>query len=153
MTHHPSLEKKICPPGELPARVSALSRPLVFTNGVFDVLHRGHVTYLAESRALGSSLMVALNSDASVRRLGKGPDRPINTLEDRLAVVAALESVSLATWFKTTIRSHSYLVAVPMSWSRAATGRLIKSWAASKWRAGAARSLPFRSGSNVLPRR
>jgi len=99
MTHYPSLEKKICPPGELPARVSALSRPLVFTNGVFDVLHRGHVTYLAESRALGSSLMVALNSDASVRRLGKGPDRPINTLEDRLAVVAALESVSLATWF------------------------------------------------------
>jgi len=100
MTHHPSLEKKICPPGELPVRVGALSRPLVFTNGVFDVLHRGHVTYLAESRALGSSLLVALNSDASVRRLGKGPDRPINTLEDRLAVVAALESVSLATWFE-----------------------------------------------------
>jgi len=100
MTHHPSLEKKICPPGELPVRVCALSRPLVFTNGVFDVLHRGHVTYLAESRALGSSLLVALNSDASVRRLGKGPDRPINTLEDRLAVVAALESVNLATWFE-----------------------------------------------------
>ena len=100
MTHYPSLEKKICPPGELPVRVGALSRPLVFTNGVFDVLHRGHVTYLAESRALGSSLLVALNSDASVRRLGKGPDRPINTLEDRLAVVAALESVSLATWFE-----------------------------------------------------
>ncbi len=91
---------KICSPDELPARASALSRPLVFTNGVFDVLHRGHVTYLAESRALGSSLLVALNSDASVKRLGKGPDRPINTLEDRLAVVAALESVSLATWFE-----------------------------------------------------
>lgn len=100
MTHHPSLEKKICPPGELLARVGTLPRPLVFTNGVFDVLHRGHVTYIAESRALGSSLLVALNSDASVRRLGKGPDRPINTLEDRLAVVAALESVSLATWFE-----------------------------------------------------
>ena len=100
MAHHPSFENKICPPGELPARVSALSRPLVFTNGVFDVLHRGHATYLAESRALGSSLLVALNSDASVKRLGKGPDRPINTLEDRLAVVAALESVSLATWFE-----------------------------------------------------
>ena len=100
MTHHPSLEKKITPLGELPARVGTLPRPLVFTNGVFDVLHRGHVTYLAESRALGSSLLVALNSDASVRRLGKGPDRPINTLEDRLAVVAALESVSLATWFE-----------------------------------------------------
>lgn len=100
MTHHPSFEEKICPPGELPARAGALPRPLVFTNGVFDVLHRGHATYLAESRALGSSLLVALNSDASVKRLGKGPDRPINTLEDRLAVVAALESVTLATWFE-----------------------------------------------------
>jgi rfaE bifunctional protein nucleotidyltransferase chain/domain len=100
MTPHPSFEEKICPPGELSARVSALPRPLVFTNGVFDVLHRGHATYLAESRALGSSLMVALNSDASVRQLGKGPDRPINTLGDRLAVVAALESVSLVTWFE-----------------------------------------------------
>jgi len=100
MTPHPSFEEKICPPGELPARVSALPRPLVFTNGVFDVLHRGHASYLAESRALGSSLVVALNSDASVRQLGKGPDRPINTLEDRMAVVAALESVSLATWFE-----------------------------------------------------
>ena len=100
MAHRPSFDKKICPPGKLPARVSALSRPLVFTNGVFDMLHRGHATYLAESRALGSSLLVALNADASVKRLGKGPDRPINPLEDRLAVVAALESVSLATWFE-----------------------------------------------------
>jgi rfaE bifunctional protein nucleotidyltransferase chain/domain len=71
----------------------------VFTNGVFDILHRGHVTYLAEARALGASLALALNSDASVRRLGKGEDRPINALEDRMAVVAALESVSLVTWF------------------------------------------------------
>jgi rfaE bifunctional protein nucleotidyltransferase chain/domain len=76
------------------------TRPLVFTNGVFDILHRGHVTYLAQARALGASLFVALNSDASVRRLGKGPERPINALCDRLAVVAALESVSLATWFE-----------------------------------------------------
>ncbi|HEX5629739.1 MAG TPA: adenylyltransferase/cytidyltransferase family protein, partial [Usitatibacteraceae bacterium] len=77
----------------------ALERPLVFTNGVFDILHRGHVTYLAEARALGAAMAIALNSDASVRRLGKGGDRPINPLEDRLAVVAALESVSLVTWF------------------------------------------------------
>ena len=76
-----------------------LARPLVFTNGVFDILHRGHVTYLAEARALGASLVVALNSDASVRRLGKGDDRPVNALEDRMAVIAALESVSLVTWF------------------------------------------------------
>jgi D-glycero-beta-D-manno-heptose 1-phosphate adenylyltransferase len=72
----------------------------VFTNGVFDVLHRGHVTYLAESRALGACQVLALNSDASVKRLGKGPDRPINRLEDRAAVVAALACVDLVTWFE-----------------------------------------------------
>lgn len=96
-----AFENKICPPAELPARLRAMARPLVFTNGVFDVLHRGHVTYLAESRAFGSSLVVALNSDASVKRLDKGPDRPVNLLEDRLAVAAALESVSMVTWFET----------------------------------------------------
>jgi rfaE bifunctional protein nucleotidyltransferase chain/domain len=95
-----SFESKICPPAELPRRLAALSRPLVFTNGVFDILHRGHATYLARSRALGRSLVVALNSDRSVRRLGKGPDRPLNTLEDRMSVVAALESVNLVTWFE-----------------------------------------------------
>ena len=82
------------------ARTAQLAKKLVFTNGVFDVLHRGHVTYLAEARALGASLIVALNSDASVKRLGKGDDRPINTLEDRMAVIAALECVSLVTWFE-----------------------------------------------------
>jgi rfaE bifunctional protein nucleotidyltransferase chain/domain len=96
----PAFEAKICDPGSLPARVKRVERPLVFTNGVFDILHRGHVTYLAQARALGSSLVVALNSDASVRRLGKGEDRPVNALEDRMAVVAALESVTLVTWFE-----------------------------------------------------
>lgn len=96
----PGFEAKLCAPGALASRVAALARPLVFTNGVFDILHRGHVTYLAEARALGASLVVALNSDASVRRLGKGEDRPVNPLEDRMAVVAALESVSLVTWFE-----------------------------------------------------
>jgi rfaE bifunctional protein nucleotidyltransferase chain/domain len=96
----PSFEAKICAPAQLAARVKALARPLAFTNGVFDILHRGHVTYLAQARALGASLVVALNSDASARRLGKGDDRPINTLADRLAVIAALESVALATWFE-----------------------------------------------------
>ena len=95
-----AFEAKIVPPEELDKRLRSLDRPLVFTNGVFDVLHRGHVTYLAESRALGLSLIVALNSDASVKRLGKGPDRPVNSLEDRLAVTAALESVTLVTWFE-----------------------------------------------------
>ena len=80
-------------------RVAALPRPVIFTNGVFDVLHRGHVTYLEQARALGGSLVVALNTDASVRRLGKGADRPINKELDRAVVIAALESVSLVTWF------------------------------------------------------
>jgi len=96
----PAFESKICDPRDFAARAAALARPLVFTNGVFDILHRGHVTYLAEARALGAAMAIALNSDASVRRLGKGEDRPINLLEDRLAVVAALESVSLVTWFE-----------------------------------------------------
>ena len=73
--------------------------PVVFTNGVFDVLHRGHASYLAQARSLGGSLVVALNSDASARRLGKGPDRPLNNEFDRAALMAALESVSLVTWF------------------------------------------------------
>lgn len=80
-------------------RVAALAQPVVFTNGVFDVLHRGHVVYLAQARELGASLVVALNTDASARRLGKGPDRPLNNEEDRAIVVAALQSVSLVTWF------------------------------------------------------
>ena len=71
----------------------------MFTNGVFDLLHRGHVTYLAQARALGAALVVALNSDASARRLGKGDGRPLNTLEDRMALIAALEAVDAVTWF------------------------------------------------------
>jgi rfaE bifunctional protein nucleotidyltransferase chain/domain len=71
----------------------------VFTNGVFDILHRGHVTYLARARALGACLVVAVNSDQSARRLGKGDDRPINPQDDRAAVLAALESVTLVTIF------------------------------------------------------
>jgi rfaE bifunctional protein nucleotidyltransferase chain/domain len=66
---------------------------------VFDILHRGHVSYLAQARALGGSLVVAVNTDASARRLGKGPDRPLNNEHDRAIVLAALESVSLVTWF------------------------------------------------------
>lgn len=95
----PPFEAKITPPAGISGRLAALPRPLVFTNGVFDVLHRGHVTYLARARALGASLLVALNDDASARRLGKGPGRPLNGLQDRLAVLAALACVDLVTWF------------------------------------------------------
>ena len=79
--------------------MSDAPRPLVFTNGVFDILHRGHVSYLAAARSLGASLLVALNSDVSARGLGKGPDRPLNAELDRACVLAALESVSLVTLF------------------------------------------------------
>lgn len=90
---------KIASREEAQARVAALPRPVVFTNGVFDVLHCGHVTYLDQARQLGASLVVALNTDASARRLGKGPERPLNRQEDRAVLLAALESVSLVTWF------------------------------------------------------
>jgi D-glycero-beta-D-manno-heptose 1-phosphate adenylyltransferase len=95
----PAFLAKIVSRQEAAARIGALQGPVVFTNGVFDVLHRGHVTYLAQARALGGSLVVALNTDASARRLGKGPDRPLNSETDRAVVMASLESVSLVTWF------------------------------------------------------
>ncbi len=99
----PRFERKIVAPTDLshlPDFLTTLPRPWVFTNGCFDILHRGHVTYLAQAASLGASLIVAVNSDASVKRLGKGEDRPVNTLANRLAVLAALESVALVTWFE-----------------------------------------------------
>ncbi len=95
----PDFLAKICARADAPARLAALPRPWVFTNGVFDILHRGHATYLAQARALGASLVVALNSDASARRLGKGPDRPMNAEADRAVLMAALGAVDLVTWF------------------------------------------------------
>ena len=95
----PPFLDKLCARRDLAARVAALPRPIVFTNGVFDILHRGHVSYLAQARALGASLVIGLNSDASARGLGKGPDRPLNAETDRACVLAALESVSLVTLF------------------------------------------------------
>jgi len=96
----PAFERKIRPPETLAQGIAGATRPLVFTNGVFDILHRGHAEYLAQARALGAALVVAVNSDASVRRLGKGSDRPMNGLADRLAVIAALEAVDFVTWFE-----------------------------------------------------
>ena len=94
-----SFYKKICDRSALPSKMAHLPKPVVFTNGVFDILHRGHVTYLAQARELGASLVVAVNTDESVKRLGKGEDRPINSCEDRMAVLAALESVSAVVAF------------------------------------------------------
>lgn len=97
----PRYPAKIAAPADSLARIAALARPLVFTNGVFDILHRGHVTYLEQARGLGASLVVAVNTDASVKRLGKGDERPLNPLEDRMAVLAALACVDLVVPFDT----------------------------------------------------
>jgi rfaE bifunctional protein nucleotidyltransferase chain/domain len=95
----PAMLGKLCAREALAQTLATLPRPWVFTNGVFDVLHRGHVVYLAQARALGASLIVGLNTDASVRRLGKGDDRPLNNEMDRAIVMASQEAVSLVTWF------------------------------------------------------
>jgi D-glycero-beta-D-manno-heptose 1-phosphate adenylyltransferase len=142
----PSFEAKICEPGKLAARVGELARPLVFTNGVFDLVHRGHVTYLAEARALGKSLVVALNSDASAKRLGKGDDRPINGLEERLAVVAALESVSLVTWFDEDTPIERIIACRPEHLVKGgdwAVERIVGAKEVASW-GGVVHSIPFR---------
>jgi rfaE bifunctional protein nucleotidyltransferase chain/domain len=93
-------ERKIMTREALAALRTQLTAPVVFTNGVFDILHRGHVTYLADAKALGATLIVGVNSDASVRLLGKGDDRPINREDDRMALLAALESVDWVVKFE-----------------------------------------------------
>ena len=95
----PAFLAKVVSRDQAAAKAAALPQPVVFTNGVFDVLHRGHVSYLAQARSRGASLVVALNTDASARRLNKGADRPLNGEQDRAAVIAALQSVDLVTWF------------------------------------------------------
>ena len=144
----PAFEAKICEPRDFAARAAGLARPLVFTNGVFDILHRGHVTYLSEARALGASLAVALNSDASVRRLGKGEDRPVNGLEDRLALVAALASTDAVTWFEDdtpaalieALRPDVLVKGGDYDVDRLAEAALVRSWG------GRALALPFVPG-------
>ena len=157
MYAQPDFEAKICAPARLGERVRAMPRPLVFTNGVFDILHRGHVTYLAQARALGASLVVALNSDASARRLGKGADRPLNALEDRMAVLAALAAVDLVTWFDddtplaTIMTCHPDVLAKGGDWKPddIVGGAEVRSWG------GAVHSIPLlpaRSTTALLDR-
>lgn len=90
---------KLCDPDELRIRAGCLARPLVLTNGVFDLLHRGHIDYLQRAKAMGASLLVAVNDDASAQRLCKGEGRPFNRCEDRMALLAALASTDLVTCF------------------------------------------------------
>jgi len=139
---------KLCSRAELPARLAALARPMVFTNGVFDILHRGHVSYLSQARALGASLVIGLNSDASARRLGKGPDRPLNAEADRACVLAALESVSLVTLFDEQtpvellklVRPDLYVKGGDYDIETLAETAVVRSWG------GDARSIPFVDG-------
>ena len=153
----PAFEAKLCAPEALAARAAALPRPLVFTNGCFDILHRGHVTYLAQARALGAALVVALNSDASVRRLGKGEDRPVNPLGDRLAVMAALECVDLVTWFDEDTPLARILEARPEVLVKGGDWPLERIVGAAEVRGwgGAVHSIPFaheRSTTGLLAR-
>ncbi len=109
----PDFEQKIAQVSHLNEQLASLPHPIVMTNGVFDLLHRGHVTYLAQARALGASLVVAVNTDASVRGLGKGDDRPINACEDRMAVLAALQAVDLVLAFDEATALESVLRVTP----------------------------------------
>jgi D-glycero-beta-D-manno-heptose 1-phosphate adenylyltransferase len=124
------------------------TRPLVFTNGVFDVLHRGHVSYLAQARALGAALLVALNSDASARALGKGPGRPLNNEADRAAVIAALQSVDHVVLFDEPtpcelierLRPDIYVKGGDYDVDRLREAELVRSWG------GRAVAIPFVGG-------
>jgi rfaE bifunctional protein nucleotidyltransferase chain/domain len=142
---------KIATREQILQRVAELARPLVMTNGVFDVLHRGHVSYLARARDLGASLLVAINNDASARRLGKGPERPLNTQFDRACVLAALESVSLVITFDEAtpvellkrVRPQWYVKGGDYDIEALAETALVRSWG------GDARALPFVDGQST----
>jgi D-glycero-beta-D-manno-heptose 1-phosphate adenylyltransferase len=144
----PNFLDKLCPRDALAQRIAALPQPIVFTNGVFDILHRGHVSYLAQARELGASLVIGLNSDASARGLGKGPERPLNGEVDRACVLAALESVSLVTLFDEAtpvellklVRPGLYAKGGDYDIETLEETRWVRSWG------GDARSLPFVDG-------
>lgn len=141
-------ENKICQPQKLADRLAALKRPLVMTNGVFDVLHRGHVSYLHRAAEMGGSLLVAINTDASARMLGKGPDRPIHAAEDRAFMLAGLQSVALVTFFASrtpvelirTVRPDIYVKGGDYDMETLEETRLVRSWG------GQSVAIPFVDG-------
>ena len=126
----------------------AQGQRVIFTNGVFDVLHRGHVSYLDQARALGDRLVVGLNTDASAKRLNKGPDRPVNPEADRAMVMAALESVNAVTWFDEdtplalieALRPDVIVKGGDYDMDRLPETALVKTWG------GQAKALPFVAG-------
>jgi rfaE bifunctional protein nucleotidyltransferase chain/domain len=141
----PSFETKICSEENLAFKLSQLPKPIVFTNGVFDILHRGHVSYLDQARSFGASLVVGVNTDASVRMLGKGDDRPLNQEGDRMALLASLASVDLVVMFseKTPvnliekIKPDVYIKGGDYEIDSLAETALVKSWG------GKAYAIPF----------
>lgn len=142
------MQRKLITDGSGDGPLRRLPRPLVFTNGVFDVLHRGHVSYLAAARSLGEGLLVAVNSDASARRLNKGPGRPLNAELDRAWVLAALESVSAVIVFDedtpcallSRVRPDIYVKGGDYDIEALEETRLVRSWG------GRALALPFVDG-------
>ena len=146
-----SIAAKVVARAELPERLRKAAPPLVFTNGVFDLLHRGHVEYLEAARALGATLLVALNSDASARSLGKGADRTLVPETDRAAVIAALEAVSLVTLFDERtpvallreVRPDLYVKGGDYDMEALEETRLVRGWG------GAAQAIPFRAGHST----
>lgn len=140
--------EKVCSRDEALARMASLPRPVVFTNGVFDVLHRGHVAYLHAARQLGGSLVVAVNSDASAKTLGKGPDRPLNQAQDRAAVLAGLASVSMVTFFEErtpvalieSLRPDIYVKGGDYDMEQLEETRVVRSWG------GQSLAIPFVEG-------
>lgn len=145
----PDLMDKIVPPGADPAPFLArLPRPVVFTNGVFDILHRGHVAYLHEARKLGACLVLGLNSDVSARMLGKGPDRPLNKEMDRALVLAGLASIDLVLFFEertpvelmARVRPDIYVKGGDYDMATLAETRLVESWG------GRSLAIPFVDG-------
>lgn len=150
-------ERKLCDPRTFAERAASLAKPLVFTNGCFDILHRGHAAYLDQAKSLGKSLVVGVNSDDSVRRLGKGNDRPVNPLPDRMALLAALESVDLVTWFDEDTPLALILACRPDMLAKGGDwkigdivgGKEVESWG------GSVHSIPFvfeRSTTSLLER-
>ena len=143
-----AVEDKICLPQDLDHQLASLPRPLVMTNGVFDVLHRGHVSYLHRAAELGASLLIAVNTDRSARMLGKGPDRPLNAAEDRAYVLAGLASVDLVTFFDTrtpvelirAIRPDIYVKGGDYDMETLEETRVVRSWG------GQSVAIPFVDG-------
>ena len=141
---------KICDAQQALARLSGLRNrgAVVFTNGVFDVLHRGHATYLEQALALGATLVVGVNTDASAKRLGKGPERPLNTQHDRALLIADLASVSLVVLFDedtpealiAQLRPDIYVKGGDYDMARLGETALVRSWG------GHAVAIPFVSG-------